>query len=138
MVALAACSATQRKTLVHDTGACVLDQVAADLVERAKASATGSGEDWAAFSQGELLSRGVALAICVMAAVVKSLDATMPGELKADGSGRVSPLAMVASSSSSSSSSAASCTNPALLLAHDRAVDFLARYGVDHSHRARP
>lgn len=125
------CSSAQRAQLVKDSGACVLDQVDQTLEDKAKSSAMGTGQEWATFSQGELLSHGVALAICIMAAVVKSVDRALPGDVAADAGGRVSPMALVANSSNSS---APSCSNPALLLAHDRAVDFLARYGVDHAH----
>jgi hypothetical protein len=134
MVAIAACSAAQRAKLVSDTTACVLDSGSQLLQDKVTQAALGSGDDWVAFSQGELISRGVALAICVGAAAIKALDRRLPGDVSADGSGRITPNALVASSSSSSAA-AASCANPAVLLAHDRLVDFLARYGVDHSHK---
>jgi hypothetical protein len=134
MVAISAsgCTAAQRAKLVSDTSACVLDSGSQILQEKATQAALGSGDDWVAFSQGELVSRGIALAICVGAAAIKALDTRVPGDVSADGSGRITPNALVASSSSSS---AAACANPAMLLAHDRLVDFLARYGVDHSHK---
>lgn len=124
--------------MVHDTGACVLEQGSELLAEKARASLTGAAgaADWATFSQGELLSRGLALAICVIAAALHSLDAQVPVELKADGAGHIAPMALA--SAAPTAIAAPSCSDPAKMLAHDRAVDFLARYGAAHVHTPKP
>jgi hypothetical protein len=135
LVALVACggqlaqlpsqAATCAQGIVPSEGAAVLSQAYASLT-----SAPGA-QSWADFSRGQLLSAGLNLGLCIIEAVVHDLDQKLPPTAVADASGHVMALTVRVDAGPVEG---ATCPVPTLLLAHDRAVDFLERHGVKHYH----
>lgn len=117
------------------TGA--LASAASDTVGQAVASLTNApgAPSWAQFSQGELLTKGIAFAVCVVEQAIAVIDAKVPeaqpvatgGQLQADANVRVFSHAIR--------------TTPVpralpnnIAIGHARAVDFLEAHGVAHQH----
>jgi hypothetical protein len=122
-------AATCAQGIVPSEGAAVLSQAYASLT-----SAPGA-QSWADFSKGQLLSAGLNLGLCIIEAVVHDLDQKLPPTAVADSSGHVMPLTVRVDAGPAEG---ATCPVPTLLLAHDRAVDFLERHGVKHYHATPP
>lgn len=101
------------------------------LAQQAYASATSApgAPTWQQFATSQLVSQGVALAVCIGEAMLHDLDTKLPTNALADASGHVMPLVKPVTDADGPS-----CPDPKLLLAHDRAVDLLAKYGVQHNH----
>lgn len=132
-----AASCGQLQQLPSQAATCAAGVVPAEgtaLAQQAYASATSSpgAPTWAQFATSQLVSQGVALALCIVEAMAHDLDTKLPTNTLADASGHVVPLAKVATDGGVDGPS---CADPKLLLAHDRAVDFLERHGVQHYHQ---
>lgn len=125
--------AGQLQQLPAQAAACaegIVPAASAAVLQEAEASATSApgAPSWNDFAKGQLLSQGVNVAICIGLALVHDLDAKLPASADvADASGHVLPMVKEAD--------AGACSDSTLLLAHDRAVDFLEAHGVKHVHR---
>lgn len=104
----------------------------AAVLQQAYASSTSApgAPSWHDFETGQLVSQGIALAICIVEALAHDLDAKLPATTVADASGHVVPMLAHADAGVDGPS----CPDPKLSLAHDRAVDFLQAHGVKHTH----
>lgn len=142
-LALASCAAL--RPLPAQAEQCaggVVPDVGAALFNQAMASAEGTpgAPSWASFSKQQLLSNGMALALCIGEALLHDLDAKLPSAAQADASGHVTPasigLRVAALGMTPAGADGPACPDPVVYLAHDRVVDFLEQHGVEHQHRA--
>lgn len=136
LVVLAASCNGQFQQLPTQAASCVAGVVPSEgtaLAQQAYASATSApgAPTWAQFATSQLVSQGVALAICIVEAIAHDLDNKLPATAVADASGHVMPMLK---SADAGVADGPSCPDPKLLLAHDRAVDFLQQHGVKHYH----
>lgn len=121
---LPAQAVTCAQGIVPSEGAAVLAQA------YASATSAPGAPSWNDFAKGQLLSQGLSLALCIGEALLHDLDAKLPSTAVADASGHVVPLSVHVDAGAEGPT----CPDPKLLLAHDRAVDFLAAHGVEHRH----
>jgi hypothetical protein len=119
--------------------AAVLADAGADVVGQAVASAEGApgAPSWGSFSIGELITRGIPFAICVVQQGLAVLDMKLPAAPTLDAAGNVDvakatpPARAFLSPQTPREFSAAEV---AQLQAHARLVDFLAAHGATHAH----
>lgn len=119
------------KNVPTQTKSCALNQAdpaVADALHQLQASASSApgAPSWQDFAAGELLSRGLGFATCLVVALLGDLDAQPGAPPAVDQVGHVAATPELQGFASIADPNA---------LAHNRLVDWLHAHGIIHQHR---